>query len=100
MLIYKINRQVAKDAKKTPSKPIWLRLGCAVLLRWKFFAVWKEFFSRVFLGPHASGVHVVAFGLLLHAGSVRSQESGLIREIRGGFYLATNSTNFTKRMVT
>jgi hypothetical protein len=26
------NRQVAKDAKKTPSKTIWLRLGCAVLI--------------------------------------------------------------------
>jgi hypothetical protein len=36
----------------------------------------ERILSRVFLGPHASGVHVVAFGLLLHAGSVRSQESG------------------------
>src|SRR5207249_3161389 len=25
------DRQVAKDAKKTPSKTIWLRLGCSVL---------------------------------------------------------------------
>ena len=28
-----INRQGAKDAKKTPSKTIWLRLGCTVILR-------------------------------------------------------------------
>src|SRR6266496_3489230 len=36
----------------------------------------ERILSRVFLGAHASGVHVVAFGLQLHAGSVRSQESG------------------------
>jgi hypothetical protein len=27
------NRQVAKDAKKTPSKTIWLRLCCTVVIR-------------------------------------------------------------------
>src|SRR6059036_3839709 len=25
---------------------VWLRLGGSVLLRWKFFAVWKEFFPE------------------------------------------------------
>src|SRR5881296_680571 len=57
----------------------------SVLLRWKSFAVWKEFFPE-FLGPHVSGVHVVAIGLLLHAGSVRSQESGPPPRLCGEFF--------------
>ena len=47
----------------------------------------ERIFSRVFLGPHASGVHVVAIGLLLHAGSVRSQESGPPPRLCGEIFL-------------
>jgi len=47
----------------------------------------ERIFYRVFLVPHASGVHVVAIGLLLHAGSVRPQESGPPPRLCGEIFL-------------
>jgi hypothetical protein len=52
----------------------------------KILALLERIFSRVLLGAHASGVHAVAIELLLHAGSVGSQESGTPPPLCGEFF--------------
>ena len=83
------NRQVAKYAKKTPSKAIWLRLGCSVLLRRKFFAAWKEFFPEFSWDrtPLACMCWPLDYCCTLEAGSVRSQEYGPPPRLCGEIFL-------------
>src|SRR5881397_1436696 len=58
---------------------IWLGLGCSVLLSRKFVAPWKETFSGISWERTPLACMWWPLDRRLHAGSVRSQESGPLR---------------------